>query len=81
MYISGGFGKASNLAALANLRIIPKEFIGRTTLLGNTALDGTVRSMLAADTGRLDRVKAMSVNVDLASDPGFNDEYMENMWF
>ena len=81
VYISGGFGKASNLAALANLKIIPKEFLGKTQLLGNTALDGTIRSLLTADTKRLAQIKAMSVNVDLASDQRFNDEYMENMWF
>ena len=81
VYISGGFGKASNLAALANLRIIPREFVAKTKLLGNTALEGTIRVLLDNDVERLSRVRSKSVNVDLASDPRFNDEYMENMWF
>lgn len=81
VYISGGFGKASNLAALANLKIIPKEFVAKTRLLGNTALEGAIRVLLDNDMDRLSAVKAKSCNVDLASDPRFNDEYMENMWF
>jgi len=79
--ISGGFGKASNLASLANLKIIPKEFVTKTRLLGNTALEGAIRVLLDNDLSRLAAIKARSVNVDLASDPRFNDEYMENMWF
>ena len=81
IYISGGFGKASNLAALANLKIIPKEFVAKTRLLGNTALEGAIRVLLDNDMDRLSAVKAKRCNVDLASDPRFNDEYMENMWF
>jgi len=81
VYISGGFGKASNLAALANLKIIPKEFVAKSRLLGNTALEGAIRVLLDNDMDRLSAIKTMSVNVDLASDPRFNDEYMENMWF
>ncbi len=81
VYISGGFGKASNLAALANLKIIPREFVSKTRLLGNTALEGAIRVLLNNDRDRLAAVKSMSVNVDLASDPRFNEEYMENMWF
>lgn len=81
VYISGGFGKASNLAALANLKIIPKEFVVKTRLLGNTALEGAIRVLLDNDMDRLSAVKAKSCNVDLASDPRFNDEYMDNMWF
>ncbi len=81
VYISGGFGKASNLAALVNLKIIPREFVTKTRLLGNTALAGTIRVLLDQDMDRLSAVKAMSVNVDLAKDPRFHEEYMENMWF
>ena len=79
--ISGGFGKASNLAALTNLKIIPREFVAKTRLLGNTALDGAIRILLDHDMDRLQDIKARSVHVDLASDERFNDEYMENMWF
>ena len=84
VYISGGFGRASKLACLANLKIIPEEFAGKTELLGNTALDGAIRLLLTdSDEGRelMSRVKAMCRTVDLASDPDFNEEYMKNMWF
>lgn len=81
VYISGGFGKASNLSALANLKIIPREFVAKTKLLGNTALEGAIRVLLDNDRERLSEVRSMSVNVDLASDPRFHDEYIENMWF
>ena len=81
VYISGGFGKASNLSALANLKIIPREFVAKTKLLGNTALEGAIRVLLDNDRERLSEVRSMSVNVDLSSDPRFHDEYIENMWF
>lgn len=81
VYISGGFGKSGNLAALARLKIIPREFLAKTQLLGNTALDGAVRVLLQDDRERLHRMRMISQNIDLARDPGFQEEYLKNMWF
>lgn len=81
VYISGGFGKSSNLAALANLKIIPKEFIAKTRLLGNTALEGAIHVLLQDDMARLLAIRARCVHLDLADDPQFYEEYVKNMSF
>ena len=81
IYISGGFGKSANLAALINLKIIPKEFATKTRLLGNTALEGAIHVLLQDDDTRLSAIKARSICIDLANDPDFPKEYMKNMYF
>lgn len=79
--ISGGFGKSGNLAALTNLKIIPKEFVGKTRLLGNTALEGAIHVLLQGDSARLSGITSRSIHLNLADDLGFQDEFMKNMRF
>ena len=81
VFISGGFGKSSNLASLAQLKIIPKEWIPKTTLLGNTALDGTIQAMLMQKEGALEQIRRTMVSMDLAAEEDFQKEYLKHMRF
>ena len=81
VYIAGGFGKNSNLAALTNLKIIPRKFVAKTRLVGNTALEGTIHVLLEGATERLSAVRERNVSVNLACEESFSQEYMKNMMF
>lgn len=81
VYIAGGFGKNSNLAALTNLKIIPREFVAKTRLVGNTALEGAIGVLLDRDSRRMNQIKDRSVSVNLACEETFPQEYMKNMMF
>ena len=81
VYIAGGFGKNSNLAALTNVKIIPKEFVAKTTRMGNTALEGAIHMLMDMDLERSAGIKKRSVSMNLAGEEEFTCQYMKNMMF
>ncbi len=82
IYIAGGFGYQLNYEKAADIGLFPKAFLGKMTAVGNSALRGAV--MLASDESmmaRADKITALATETGLASEPVFQQKYMEGMYF
>jgi uncharacterized 2Fe-2S/4Fe-4S cluster protein (DUF4445 family) len=83
VYIAGGLGFFINKENAVATGLLPREFLDRIAVCGNLSLRGALRC-LGTDTDFLaacDRIIAKSVNIDLAADTAFMDEFAENMLF
>ena len=82
IYIAGGFGYELNYEKAAAIGLFPKEFLGKMTAVGNSALKGA--AMLAADgrmMARAEKIAALAAETSLAAEPVFQQKYMEAMYF
>jgi uncharacterized 2Fe-2S/4Fe-4S cluster protein (DUF4445 family) len=82
VYVAGGLGFYIDRQSAIRTGLLPKEFLNRINVCGNTSLKGAIRALL--DPGFLvycKRIKAVGETMDLASDPGFMDAFGENMIF
>lgn len=80
--IAGGFGSHVEAAALARIGIIPREWVDRTTFVGNTALAGTVAALLSTTARRRAAALARHVRtVDLATRPDFQTRFISGLNF
>ena len=80
--IAGGFGSYVSLDSAAAIGLIPPPLAQQCHSLGNAALAGA--AMLLCDRGLLvesERVADGAVSVELATDPYFMQQYMEQMLF
>jgi uncharacterized 2Fe-2S/4Fe-4S cluster protein (DUF4445 family) len=82
VYIAGGLGFHISMDSAVRTGLLPACFRGRTSVCGNTSLEGASRCLgdprffsLCAG------ITAMSSTVELAADPAFMDEFTENMLF
>ena len=81
-YIAGGFGSYIDVLNAGRIGLIPKELTKRVSVSGNASLSGASALLLSAPLIKLSESIAMSViTVDLASNPVFSEEYMNNMTF
>jgi uncharacterized 2Fe-2S/4Fe-4S cluster protein (DUF4445 family) len=82
VFIAGGFGFFINKQNAVNTGIFPKEFLDSISICGNLSLQGAEECLSTKDF--IDRckqiIKQCSV-IDLAADPAFTDEFVENMLF
>ncbi|MDR2177159.1 MAG: ASKHA domain-containing protein [Treponema sp.] len=84
VYIAGGLGFFIDTANAITAGLLPKEFSGKIAVCGNLSLRGALRCLGEGDTAFLaacDRIIAKSVNIDLAADSAFMDEFAGNMLF
>ncbi len=82
VYLAGGFGSHLNLSNAARIGLLPEAFIGRTKVIGNAALDGTVMTLLQGERQQeLRRIASCAKHVDLGGNALFNEQYVENMFF
>ena len=82
LYIAGGFGHYLNTSNAARIGLIPKELLGRMSVVGNAALAGA--SMLLLDVSKREKAEALAKNassVELSGDKLFADIYMNGMMF
>jgi uncharacterized 2Fe-2S/4Fe-4S cluster protein (DUF4445 family) len=83
VYIAGGLGFFINRENAVATGLLPGEFLDKIAVCGNLSLRGALRCLgegpafLAA----CDRIIEKSVNIDLAADSAFMDEFAENMLF
>ena len=62
--------------------LLPTELAGKIRAAGNTALRGVVRAALSADAAsRCAEFASRARVLSLASEPGFQDAFMESMLF
>ena len=80
VYIAGGFGKALKIQTLITLGILPAAFLGRCSIIGNSALQGTIQIMQTNALSKAETLQKEGVCVELAQQEGFMDTYMEHMW-
>lgn len=82
MAVAGGFGSYLSLESAAAIGLIPPELKDRCSVIGNAALSGAVMMLfdkkLADESSRL---ADSAETIDLAPDPFFMDQYVENMMF
>ena len=80
--VAGGFGSYVDLGSAAAIGLVPEELVGRCRVLGNAALAGAAmllrRGALAGESEALAR---RAKTLDLAADPFFMEQYVEQMLF
>jgi len=82
VYLAGGFGSHLNLMSAAGIGLLPRALIPRVKVVGNAALSGASRILLADDDMHdARRIAAMSSHIELGGNPTFNALYMEHMMF
>ena len=79
--LAGGFGTHLDVRSAARIGLIPPELADRAVALGNAAGMGAVAAL--ADEGRaaLQDIAGSCDYLELSTDPGFNDAYIEAMGF
>jgi uncharacterized 2Fe-2S/4Fe-4S cluster protein (DUF4445 family) len=83
VYIAGGLGFFIDKENAVATGLLPREFLDKIAVCGNLSLRGALRC-LAGEADFLaacEEIIERSVNIDLAADPAFMDEFAENMLF
>ncbi|MGN0106733.1 MAG: ASKHA domain-containing protein [Hominilimicola sp.] len=82
VYLAGGFGYGLSIEKACNMGILPKEFIGKTKVLGNSSLGGCAK-YCSCDDGeeRINHIKEISKEISLGNSEDFNKLYIEYMNF
>lgn len=83
IYIAGGFGFYLNIDNAAYIGLIPKEFVGKVEVLGNTSLKGAIKILLDNSNLKLmDSFKSKAVKlIQMANIPDYQDRLINNMYF
>ncbi len=82
VYIAGGFGFFLNMIKAAYIGLIPVEILPMVKPAGNTSLKGAVMALTEDRAGRvMSAIAEKAEEISLASDPMFNDLYLEQMMF
>lgn len=82
--VAGGFGNYLNVEQAIRIGLFPKEFAGRVEMVGNSALAGAEKFLMAdrrAAAERMDRIIRRTTEINLAMDEGFNERYLSHMFF
>lgn len=82
VYLAGGFGFHLNVEKAIGIGLLPKEFAGKVTTVGNTSLKGTKEYLLGSvPVEVLNEMKQVCEEIYLSNDPEFQRLFMENMNF
>lgn len=82
VFLAGGFGYKIDLEKTIGIGMLPEEFREKTTAIGNSSLGGTIIYLTEEGANeRLDKIVALSSEVELSSDKDFNNFYTEYMFF
>ncbi|MCL2628454.1 MAG: ASKHA domain-containing protein [Oscillospiraceae bacterium] len=80
--LAGGFGSYMDLKSAARIGLIPKSLLPVAKVLGNTAGEGAVKTLLCSDAQeRLEKIREHCEYVELSSIAFFNDKFVEQMGF
>ena len=82
LYIAGGFGSHLNVQSAARIGLIPAELVAKVCVLGNAALAGAAKMLL--DMHSIEQTCSLAKtarHVNLGGNPGFNEHYMDQMFF
>lgn len=84
VYVAGGFGSYLNVEQAIRIGMFPGLFAGRVEMLGNSALAGAEKYLLAdrrQAAAQMDKIIQQATEINLAMDAGFNDRYLAHMFF
>ena len=82
VFITGGLGFFINKRNAVTAGIFPEEFLDSITVCGNLSLKGAEEYLTVKDfQKRCKQIVNQCSVIDLASDPSFMDEFVENMLF
>ncbi|MGN0348105.1 MAG: ASKHA domain-containing protein [Roseburia sp.] len=83
IYLAGGFGTCMDVEKAIRIGLFPKSFAGKVTAVGNSSLSGAVRFLLEGEAAekKTEAIAAASEEMNLAMHTGFQDTYLEEMFF
>ena len=82
VYLAGGFGYGLSIEKACNIGILPREFLGKTKVIGNSSLGGCVKYAERQDGDeRIGRIKENSSEISLGNSEDFEKLYIEYMNF
>jgi uncharacterized 2Fe-2S/4Fe-4S cluster protein (DUF4445 family) len=82
VYLAGGFGYNLNFESGAGIGLIPLPLQPKITLIGNSALGGTVKYLLRGDSAEeMNAITALASEYSLPEDRYFNKIFIENVNF
>ena len=82
VYLAGGFGYGLSIEKACNIGILPREFLGKTKVIGNSSLGGCIKYAERQDGDeRIGRIKEISSEISLGNSEDFEKLYIEYMNF
>ncbi|MBE6541568.1 MAG: DUF4445 domain-containing protein [Ruminococcaceae bacterium] len=82
VYIAGGLGFYIDKNSAAMVGLIPEELIGKIEVVGNAAALGAKLALLDENgIKKMNAIVSSSETVELANDPDFTREFVDNMFF
>ena len=82
VYLAGGFGYKINIKKAIHIGLLPEEFADKIKVIGNSSLAGAIQYLTDDDARKkVEKIKLISKEIELANDKGFNDLYMDHMFF
>lgn len=82
VYLAGGFGYRLDVEKAIAIGMLPEEFKGKVTAVGNSSLAGANRFLSDIQTESiLQSIVDVSEEISLSTDKDFNEFYMEYMMF
>jgi uncharacterized 2Fe-2S/4Fe-4S cluster protein (DUF4445 family) len=82
VYVAGGLGFYIDQKNAVRTGLLPREFLGRVRVCGNTSLGGAMKALIDPGIfGKCRKIVSVSNVTGLADDPEFMDAFAENMLF
>lgn len=81
VYLAGGFGLKINQEQAIAIGMLQEAFRGKIKAVGNSALKGAIRYLLDDVEDQIQKIIQISEEINLSKDKGFNELYMEHMFF
>lgn len=82
VYLAGGFGYGLSVEKACRIGILPKEFLGKTKVIGNSSLGGCAKYCSNTDADRrIEHIKSISEEISLGNLLEFQKLYIEYMNF
>lgn len=82
VYLAGGFGYGLSIEKACGMGILPKEFIGKTKVIGNSSLGGCAKYCSCGDGDeRIEHIQNISAEFPLGNNKDFEKMYIEYMNF
>ena len=82
--LAGGFGYYMDVEKAIRIGLFPDSFAGRVKPLGNSALEGAKKYLLAEENearSAVEQIVLSAKEINLAMHPAFHELYMQHMFF
>ena len=79
LYVSGGLGASVGVLSAAGIGLFPEALLSKYETLGNSSLLGDIEFIMNQDEETLQEIKDNSKVVILATDPKFEQLFLENL--